>query len=171
MGLARPYGSPIRAYTPTVATLWYRPIERLLGQEPYGPELDCWACGCILAELLLGEPLFQGRGEIDQIKKIFETLGTPLDNEWPGWQDLPGCQTLRFPPKPKGKLREMLPRASLSGGPTLSDSGYDLLTGLLALDPKKRLTAPEALAHSWFREPPLPTPRALMPSFPTAPQG
>jgi len=166
MGLARPYASPLRAYTPTVATLWYRPVERLLGAEPYSTELDCWGAGCVLAELLRGEPLFQGRGEIDQIRRIFDTLGTPAEGEWPGWEALPGCQTLRFPPKPKGRLRELLPRASLAGGPTLSDSGYALLGGLLALDPARRLGAAEALAHPWFREPPLPTPRALMPQFP-----
>jgi cell division cycle 2-like protein len=170
MGLARPYADPLRPYTPTVATLWYRPIERLLGQEPYSTELDCWAAGCILAELLRGEPLFQGRGEIDQIRRIFETLGTPAEDEWPGWEELPGCRTLKFPPKPKGRLRELLPRASLSGGPTLSDSGYDLLSGLLCLDPARRLSAAQALAHPWFREAPLPTARALMPAFPVQQQ-
>ncbi len=32
-----------------------RPPELILGAEHYGPEVDVWSCGCILAELLLGK--------------------------------------------------------------------------------------------------------------------
>jgi serine/threonine protein kinase len=46
---------------PQVVTLWYRSIERLLGEERYSTPLDMWAVGCIMAELLGGTPLFQVR--------------------------------------------------------------------------------------------------------------
>jgi cell division cycle 2-like protein len=62
-----------------VVTLWYRSIERLLNEKHYSTALDVWSVGCIMAELILGEPLFQGRGEIDQIKQIFKVLGTPTE--------------------------------------------------------------------------------------------
>jgi serine/threonine protein kinase len=58
--LARP-----RAHRPPptqVVTLWYRSIEKLLGQENYSTPLDMWAVGCIMAELLSGTPLFKARG-------------------------------------------------------------------------------------------------------------
>jgi cell division cycle 2-like protein len=29
-----------------------------------------WSIGCIFAELMLKEPLFQGKGEIDQINQV-----------------------------------------------------------------------------------------------------
>lgn len=32
-GLAREYGSPLKAYTPVVVTLWYRSPELLLGAK------------------------------------------------------------------------------------------------------------------------------------------
>ena len=32
-GLAREYGSPLKAYTPVVVTLWYRAPELLLGAK------------------------------------------------------------------------------------------------------------------------------------------
>lgn len=38
-----------------VVTLWYRSIERLLGDPAYKTALDMWSVGCIMAELLLGE--------------------------------------------------------------------------------------------------------------------
>lgn len=48
-----------RPYTNSVITLWYRPPELLLGEIIYGPAIDIWSCGCILAELFLKKPIFQ----------------------------------------------------------------------------------------------------------------
>ena len=56
----------------------------------------------------------------------------------------------------KYKLREKFPRVSFAGGLNLSDAGFDLLSRLLTYDPKKRITAEEALNHRWFTELPLP---------------
>ena len=39
----------------------------------------------------------------------------------------------------------------------LSDEGLDLLQGLLTYDPNKRMTAKQALNHSWFKEEPFGT--------------
>lgn len=95
-GLAREYGSPLKAYTPVVVTLWYRAPELLLGAKvsarlrgpalllallapervPYPQEystaVDMWSVGCIFGELLTQKPLFPGKSEIDQINKVFK---------------------------------------------------------------------------------------------------
>ena len=42
-------------------TLWYRPPELLLGATKYGPEVDLWSVGCILAELVVGKPILPGK--------------------------------------------------------------------------------------------------------------
>merc|ERR1712086_990869 len=62
---------PNYKYTNRVVTLWYRPPELLLGATKYGPEVDNWGAGCIVAELLLQKPLFPGRDERDQMDKVF----------------------------------------------------------------------------------------------------
>lgn len=54
-GLARAFsanknGVPNR-YTNRVVTLWYRPPELLLGDRNYGPPVDLWGAGCIMAEM------------------------------------------------------------------------------------------------------------------------
>lgn len=57
-GLARQFGDPVRKYTEVVVTLWYRSPELLLGTPTYGPEIDMWSIGCIMAEWLLKEVRF-----------------------------------------------------------------------------------------------------------------
>ncbi|KAJ8758936.1 hypothetical protein K2173_002715 [Erythroxylum novogranatense] len=60
-GLARQYGSPLKPYTHLVVTLWYRAPELLLGAKQYSTAIDMWSLGCIMAELLSKEPLFNGK--------------------------------------------------------------------------------------------------------------
>ena len=46
-------------YTNRVVTLWYRPPELLLGERDYGPPIDMWGAGCIMAELWTRAPIMQ----------------------------------------------------------------------------------------------------------------
>lgn len=57
--------------------LWYRPPELLYRKKMYSFEVDIWAIGCLLAEFALGEPLFNGESEIEQLFKIFKFTGSP----------------------------------------------------------------------------------------------
>ncbi|EKC98018.1 cell division cycle 2 [Trichosporon asahii var. asahii CBS 8904] len=69
-GLARKFGDPLGEMTQLVVTLWYRSPELLLGAKKYTTAVDMWSVGCIFAELLQKEPLFPGRGEIDQLNRL-----------------------------------------------------------------------------------------------------
>ncbi|KAI1240059.1 hypothetical protein IHE44_0011506 [Lamprotornis superbus] len=82
-GLAKSFGSPNRVYTHQVVTRWYRAPELLFGARMYGVGVDMWAVGCILAELLLRVPFLPGDSDLDQLTRIFETLGTPTEEQWP----------------------------------------------------------------------------------------
>lgn len=172
-GLAREYASPLRPYTHLVVTLWYRAPELLLGCKTYSTGIDLWALGCIMAELLQFSPLFPGKSELDQLSKIFSVLGTPTEETWAGFSNLPNVRRIHLHPQPDNRLRSLFPapQASVPGSGGLSDLGYDLLGGLLALDPAQRTPASVACQHPWFSEPPLPQEEALMPTMPSTHEG
>uniref|UniRef100_A0A8C7EI30 Cyclin-dependent kinase-like 2 n=1 Tax=Nothoprocta perdicaria TaxID=30464 RepID=A0A8C7EI30_NOTPE len=65
-GFARTLGASGEAYTDYVATRWYRAPELLVGDIKYGKAVDVWAIGCLVTEMLTGEPLFPGDSDIDQ---------------------------------------------------------------------------------------------------------
>jgi serine/threonine protein kinase len=65
------------------------------------------------------------------------------------------------------RLKETFGKQRFDGGAiALTESGLDLLNGLLTYDPQRRLTAAEALGHAYFREEPPPKPSWQMPTFP-----
>lgn len=168
-GLARKYGSPIRAYTQLVVTLWYRAPELLLGAETYSTAVDMWSVGCIFAEILLMKPLFPGRGEIDQMDQIFKLLGSPTEENWPGLLEYPNAVGIKWKWQKQSKLREKFPMSAAfsGGGCSLSNAGFELLTRMLAYDPKQRISAKEALEHEYFSESPAPKHQDMMPTFPS----
>jgi cyclin-dependent kinase 10 len=69
--------------TPRVVTLWYRAPELLLGCSSYSPAIDAWALGCILGELLRGQPLFPATSESECLQMHCQLLGTPTPRIWP----------------------------------------------------------------------------------------
>lgn len=71
-GLARVYSLPIKLYTHDVVTLWYRAPEILLGVPKYGPEVDIWSAGCIVAEMATCYPTFPGDSEIGDMAWILQ---------------------------------------------------------------------------------------------------
>ena len=144
-GLARGYGLPIKNFRNDVVSLWYRAPDILLGNEQYERSVDMWSIGCIFGEMVTGSIFFKGFSENDQLRKIFEILGTPNEKwykfymEYPGWEK----QALTEVSLPK-KWKDVLP--------DLDDNGIDLISKLLELDPEKRILAPEALEHPFFKD-------------------
>ncbi|GMR36587.1 hypothetical protein PMAYCL1PPCAC_06782 [Pristionchus mayeri] len=159
-GLAREYGEPLKSYTPIVVTLWYRSPELLLGIEKYSTEVDMWSVGCLMAEFITLKPLFNGRSEIEQIKKIFMELGTPSERVWKGYDSLRGLKEFTPPQYPYNQLRKRFPAK------IISENGFRLLNELLKYDPELRITAGEALKQEWFTESPEPIAREMFPTFP-----
>lgn len=134
-------GEPLSGH---VATRWYRSPEVLLQfKEGYGPEMDMWAVGCILAELLLGKPLFPGKDWVDQLFRIYAILGSP-------------------PQATLNKTSSNTARTRLGSWPQRSPSqlgtlfkdcdlqAVDLIGKLLTWDPSTRWSAQQALDHPWL---------------------
>ncbi|KAL9229222.1 hypothetical protein vseg_004710 [Gypsophila vaccaria] len=142
-GLARAFGIPVRTFTHEVVTLWYRAPEILLGSRHYSTPVDVWSVGCIFAEMVNQRPLFPGDSEIDELFKIFRTLGTPNEDTWPGVTSLPDFKS-SFPKWNSKDLPAVVPN--------LDPAGIDLLNKMLCLDPSKRITARSALEHEYFKD-------------------
>jgi serine/threonine protein kinase len=81
-GLARETKSK-PPYTEYVSTRWYRAPEVLLLSRDYSNPVDMWALGTIMAELVNLRPLFPGVDQIDQVARICELLGDPIDEYGP----------------------------------------------------------------------------------------
>ncbi|CAE8667212.1 unnamed protein product, partial [Polarella glacialis] len=146
LGLARHFTVPLKVYTHEVATLWYRSIEILLGQQMYGPSLDVWSLGCIVAEMATGQVLFPSDSEIDTIFRIFRLLGTPTDKTWPGMAALEHYK-VTFPKWPGTDFAEVLQKAGAGFG----EDGVDLLRGCFRYKVGERISALRALSHIYFK--------------------
>jgi len=142
-GLARAFAVPVRTYTHEVVTLWYRAPEILLGAKFYSTPVDVWSIGCIFAEMLSRRPLFPGDSEIDQLFRIFRTLGTPDETTWSGVSALPNYRSV-FP-----KWESQDPTKSI---PNIDEDGKELFNKLVCYDPRNRMSAKQALSHRYFRD-------------------
>ena len=64
-----------RLYT-YIQSRFYRAPEIILGL-PYDYSIDIWSFGCIICELITGQPIFAGDSENDQFACFLEVLGLP----------------------------------------------------------------------------------------------
>lgn len=152
-GLAKFFGSPNRVYTHQVVTRWYRAPELLYGARMYGTSVDMWAVGCILAELLLRVPFLPGETDLDQLTRIFQVMGTPTEETWPGLTSLQDY--IQFKPMPSQPLRNIFSAAG--------DDLLDLISSLLMVNPLARCTCEQALKMAYFSNKPAPTPGPQLP--------
>lgn len=67
-------GEPNVSY---ICSRYYRAPELIFGCTDYNPAIDVWSVGCVIAELMLGQPLYPGESGVDQLVEIIKVLGTP----------------------------------------------------------------------------------------------
>ncbi|KAG9348773.1 hypothetical protein JZ751_029090, partial [Albula glossodonta] len=77
------YGSPVHSAKqlvrgePNVSYIcsrYYRAPELIFGATDYTSSIDVWSAGCVLAELLLGQPIFPGDSGVDQLVEIIKVF-------------------------------------------------------------------------------------------------
>ncbi|THD24117.1 Mitogen-activated protein kinase [Fasciola hepatica] len=140
-GLARRKDEVMTGY---VTTRWYRAPEIMLNWMHYNESVDIWSTACIMAELRTRKPLFTGKNHIDQIKMIMRVLGKP-DEE---------CMKKITSQNARDFVASIAieePQDLYTYFAGFSPDAIDLLQKLLHLDPDRRYTATQALAHPYFQ--------------------
>lgn len=93
-------------YTNRVVTLWYRPPELLLGDRNYGPPVDLWGAGCIMAEMWTRYPIMQGNTEQHQLNLISHLCGSITPEVWPGVEKFDLYKKMELPKGQRRKVRK-----------------------------------------------------------------
>ena len=128
-----------------VTTRWYRAPEVLLNYDSYGPPIDIWSIGCILAELILKKSLFQGTGTINQLQIINSIIGSPTEEDL---EELTNQKALSF----MNSLPQYDPVNFVELFPNSSEIEIDFISKMLKWDPRKRITVQKALEHPYLSD-------------------
>ncbi|CEF71166.1 Protein kinase domain and Serine/threonine-/dual specificity protein kinase, catalytic domain and Protein kinase-like domain-containing protein [Strongyloides ratti] len=126
-----------------ICSRYYRAPELIFGSTDYTTQIDVWSAGAVLAELLLGTPIFPGESAVDQLVEIIKVLGTPTKEQIRKMN--PNYTEYKFPnigPHPWNKVFR----------PRTDPLAIQLVHDLVQYDPNKRPTAYEALKSPFFDE-------------------
>jgi mitogen-activated protein kinase 15 len=131
--------------TDYVATRWYRAPEILFGSHNYTKGVDMWSVGWILAELMLGKPMFPGVSTLNQIERVLKCTGMPSQEDIDAMNS-PHCTKIfaTIPPTKKTSLESVFP--------TAAEDAIDLMKNLLKFNPSDRLNVEEALEHPYVSQ-------------------
>jgi glycogen synthase kinase 3 beta len=106
------------------------------------PETDVWSTGCVMAELMLGQPLFPGESGIDQLVEIIKVLGTPTRDQIRTMN--PNYMEHKFPQIKPHPFNKVFRKADTNA--------IELISCLLEYTPTERLSAIDAMVHPFFDE-------------------
>ncbi|KAF8200716.1 kinase-like domain-containing protein [Pholiota molesta] len=130
--------------TEYVATRWYRAPEIMLSFANYSTSIDIWSVGCILAELLGGQPIFKGKDYMDQLNQILYYLGNPSEEALGRVGSARAQDYIRtLPFKEPVSFVALYPRAN--------PLALDALSKMLCFDPARRMSCEEALEHPFLK--------------------
>ncbi|XP_037335743.2 cyclin-dependent kinase-like 2 [Pungitius pungitius] len=130
-------------YTDYVATRWYRAPELLVGDSKYGKPVDVWAVGCLLLEMLTGQPLFPGDSDLDQIYHIVRCFGNLTAHHQELFHRNPIFSGVGLP---EHSVRVRLEQRF----PSIAPAALDLGQSCLQMDPERRAQCSELQEHPLF---------------------
>uniref|UniRef100_A0A8C2XDU4 [tau protein] kinase n=1 Tax=Cyclopterus lumpus TaxID=8103 RepID=A0A8C2XDU4_CYCLU len=143
-------GEPNVSY---ICSRYYRAPELIFGATDYTANIDIWSAGCVLAELLLGQPIFPGDSGVDQLVEIIKVLGTPTREQIREMN--PNYTEFKFPQiKAHPWTKVFKPRTP--------PEAIALCSRLLEYTPASRFSPLEACSHAFFDE--LRQPNTRLPS-------
>jgi len=133
-------GEPNVSY---ICSRYYRAPELIFGATDYSTNIDVWSAGTVLAELLLGQPIFPGDSGVDQLVEIIKVLGTPSREQIQ--QMNPNYTEFKFPQIKAHPWQKVF-------RPRTPPEAIDLVSRLLEYTPTNRLSPLQSCAHAFFNE-------------------
>lgn len=133
-------GEPNVSY---ICSRYYRAPELIFGSTSYTTAIDIWSMGCVMAELLLGQPLFPGESGVDQLVEIIKVLGTPTREQVQAMNQ--NYTEFKFPqikPHPWEKVFR----------PNTPKSAIELVASFLQYTPSERKKPADSASHAFFDE-------------------
>jgi serine/threonine protein kinase len=136
-----------------IQSRFYRAPEVIMG-VPYDCGIDMWSLGCIMAELLMGYPIFPGEDEVEQMSCIMEIIGVPphsvIDKSTRKKHFFDSQNKPRIVPNSQGKKRRPGAKDLRSVLRCPDMSFVSFVEGCLRWDPKARFTPDQAIQHPWI---------------------
>ena len=129
--------------TSYITSRFYRAPELIFGATDYTFSIDMWSAGCVLAEFLVGQPIFPGESGVDQLVEIIKVLGSPDQDDITTMN--PNYQECKLPAIPARSWKDILRRDSPKTAETL-------LASILMYRPTSRVMPMKALLHDFFAE-------------------
>lgn len=148
-GLAEFYHANM-TYNVRVASRCYKGPELLVDLQQYDYSLDMWSLGAMLAAMIFKiDPFFHGSSNTNQLVKIAQVLGTDELYRYLDKYDLDLDEQYD---NVLGRYdRRTWARFITSANQAFtSNAAIDFIDKLLRYDHQERLTAQEAMAHSYF---------------------
>jgi dual-specificity kinase len=155
-------------HSSVVSTRHYRAPEIILNLG-WSFACDIWSIGCILVEFYTGDALFQTHDNLEHLGMMEAVIGTKIDRDivrqvkakknnqavdffkkGSGGLNYPNPDTPRASKKyvkAMKMLHQIIPQNTI-----FNQLFVDLLKKIFVYDPKKRISAIQALRHPWFKE-------------------
>jgi len=157
-GLARGIHAPMmendEMITKYVVTRWYRAPEVVLCNKNYTEAIDLWAVGCVFAELIGRQPVFQGKTHLNQIQIIQQFVGKLSDEELNSIDDQNSRNYLLMNEQKMNitKKNNAIKSFWEQRFPDANPLAIDLLKKLLAFNPAERINVYDAIKHEYFKD-------------------
>ena len=129
-----------------ICSRYYRAPELIFNAEEYTNAIDMWSVCCVICEMVLDHPLFQGESSVDQIVEIIKVCGTPSKKDIKSMNK--NYKIYKFPLIKCYTLHEIFKDYIKN----LGEEFINLIKKILVYNPKKRLKPIEALIDPFFDE-------------------
>ena len=174
-GTASEIDSPENEPTPLLVSRFYRPPEVILGLK-YDQSVDLWSAACCIAEMYTGQILFQGKDNNEMLRLHMEVKG-PVSKKMLrrglfSHEHFDADLQYFLQQKEEPLTKKIISQRVLFTNPTsdlmhvLLPHGHklpdeelagvrelkDLLSKMFVLDPAKRISVEEAMAHPFLKK-------------------